>query len=123
VFENPVTGRAWADERQQRLVYFHPTLAALGLRKRDAYQTRHTYASLALSGGVPPAYIASQLGHKNTAMLFQHYGKYIAEAAGTADRDRLEQIMMGGKKPAPRLVVVKKSPRLVQAAGYFPPRD
>ncbi|MGN6123195.1 MAG: tyrosine-type recombinase/integrase, partial [Sphingomonas oligoaromativorans] len=58
IFENPSSGNPWPDVQDQRKLYFHPTLRRLGLRMRDAYQTRHTYATLALMAGVNPAYIA-----------------------------------------------------------------
>jgi len=49
----------------------------LGIRSRDAYHTRHTYATLALMAGSNPAYIARQLGHATTAMVFQKYSGWI----------------------------------------------
>lgn len=84
VFFNPNTGRPWTSDRSQREHFFHPTLKALKLPGRDAYQTRHTYATTALMGGVNPSYIARQLGHANTRMLFQIYGRWI----DGADRGR-----------------------------------
>ncbi|WP_407928254.1 site-specific integrase [Collimonas silvisoli] len=65
IFENPVTGRPWHDERSQRDHYWKPCLKKLGIRARRAYQARHTYATTALMAGVNPAYIARQLGHAN----------------------------------------------------------
>ncbi len=69
----------------------------LGIRWRKAYQTRHTYATVALMAGVPPAYIASQLGN-SVKMLLDRYARWIpggdqgnakallvAEMAGDAD--------------------------------------
>lgn len=77
IFLNPITNRPWPDEKQQREKFFLPALQALGIRRRGAYQTRHTFATIALMGGVNPAYIARQLGHTTTAMLFKHYAKWI----------------------------------------------
>jgi len=54
-----------------------PTLKAVGLRHRDCYQTRHTFATTALMAGVNPAYIARQLGHTNMGMLLKHYARWI----------------------------------------------
>jgi integrase len=56
-------------QAQQRC-FWNPTLRALGLRHRDAYQTRHTFASTLLMGDSNPAWIARQLGHASTAMVF-----------------------------------------------------
>ena len=48
--------------------------------KRGINQGRHTFASqLLTSGQVPPEWIAEQLGHSDTSMIYKHYGKLIAE--------------------------------------------
>lgn len=80
VFQNPVTGRPWHDERSQRDHYWKPTLKRLGIRPRRAYCTRHTFATVALMGGVNPAYVAAQMGHSSTKMFFETYSRWIAEA-------------------------------------------
>ncbi|WP_454760656.1 tyrosine-type recombinase/integrase [Caulobacter segnis] len=80
IFRNPKTGRAWKGEQSQRKRYFQPTLRRLGIRMRDAYQTRHTFATVLLMGGINPAYIAKQLGHATTAMVHKVYAKWIARA-------------------------------------------
>ncbi|MGE4321597.1 MAG: tyrosine-type recombinase/integrase [Sphingobium sp.] len=51
IFLNPVSGQPWPDVQDQRKLYFHPALEALGLRRRDAKQTRHTSTTVALMGG------------------------------------------------------------------------
>jgi integrase len=84
VFMNPVTGRPWHDERSQRDHYWSPVLKRLGIRHRRAYNTRHTYATSALMGGVNPAYISRQMGHRSAKMLFSTYAKWI----DAADRGR-----------------------------------
>lgn len=76
IFQNPITGRAWHDERSQRDTYWRPSLKRLGIRWRKAYNTRHTFATVALMAGVPPAYIASQLGH-SVQMLLNTYARWI----------------------------------------------
>lgn len=90
VFENPVTGKPWHDERSQRDHYWKPTLKRLGIRHRPAYNTRHTYATIALMAGVKPPYIAQQLGHTNTKMLFEKYARWINEADKGNERRVLE---------------------------------
>lgn len=54
-----------------------PTLRMLGLKERRLYQTRHTAATLWLASGEAPEWIARQMGHTNTQMLFQTYSRYI----------------------------------------------
>ena len=56
---------------------WHPLLRYLGLKPRRAYQTRHTAATLWLSAGENPEWIAKQLGHSTTEMLFRVYSRYI----------------------------------------------
>ena len=54
-----------------------PTLKILGLKHRRAYETRHTAATLWLAAGEDPTWIARQLGHANTMMLFKVYSRYV----------------------------------------------
>ncbi|AVH49672.1 Arm DNA-binding domain-containing protein [Acinetobacter sp. SWBY1] len=56
---------------------WHPLLRYLGLQSRRAYQTRHTAATLWLSAGENPEWIAKQLGHSTTEMLFRVYSRYV----------------------------------------------
>ena len=56
---------------------WYPTLRKAGLRKRTMYQTRHTFASLMLSHGEDPLWVARMLGHTGLDMIFRHYGKFI----------------------------------------------
>jgi integrase len=54
-----------------------PLLRNLGLQHRKAYQMRHTAATLWLSAGEAPEWIARQLGHSSTEMLFRVYSRYV----------------------------------------------
>ncbi|ENM5780284.1 site-specific integrase [Vibrio mimicus] len=54
-----------------------PTLAKMGIPYRRPYETRHTAASLWLSAGESPEWIARQMGHSNTKMLFEIYSRYV----------------------------------------------
>ncbi|MDE2421385.1 MAG: site-specific integrase [Gammaproteobacteria bacterium] len=58
---------------------WHPTLYLLGLTPRRAYQTRHTAATLWLAAGENPEWIARQLGHSTTEMLFRVYSRYVPD--------------------------------------------
>lgn len=57
-----------------------PTLKQLNLKHRSAYQTRHTAATLWLASGEAPEWIARQMGHANTTMLFKFYSRYVPNA-------------------------------------------
>jgi len=69
IFWNPATGEPWANIQSQRRIW-QRCLKRLGLRYREPYQTRHTFATLALMAGANPSYIARQLGHTNANMPF-----------------------------------------------------
>ena len=63
---NNVTKRVW-----------YPLLRHLGLRERRPYQTRHTAATLWLASGESPEWIARQMGHTTTEMLFRVYSRFV----------------------------------------------
>lgn len=54
-----------------------PLLRFCGLTYRRPYQMRHTCATLWLAAGENPQWIARQLGHTTTEMLFRTYGRYV----------------------------------------------
>lgn len=61
-----VTKRVW-----------YPLLRYLGIERRTPYQTRHTAATLWLAAGESPEWIARQMGHTSTEMLFRVYSRYV----------------------------------------------
>jgi integrase len=63
---NNVTKRIW-----------YPLLTRLALPPRRPYQTRHTAATLWLAAGENPEWIARQMGHSTTEMLFRIYSRYV----------------------------------------------
>ena len=56
---------------------WNPLLRHLGLKVRRPYQCRHTAATLWLASGESPEWIARQLGHSTTEMLFRVYSRYV----------------------------------------------
>jgi integrase len=56
---------------------WNPLLRHLGLKLRRPYQMRHTAATLWLASGEAPEWIARQLGHSSTEMLFRVYSRYV----------------------------------------------
>ncbi|MEH0739978.1 site-specific integrase [Vibrio cholerae] len=56
---------------------WYPAIEKAGLKRRNPYQTRHTYATLLLSAGESPEWIANQMGHTTTTMLFRVYSRYV----------------------------------------------
>ncbi len=65
------------DHRNVTKRIWYPTLQLLGLKRRRPYQTRHTTATLWLASGESPEWIAQQLGHSTTKMLFEVYSRFI----------------------------------------------
>jgi integrase len=76
-----VTGRVW-----------YPTLRNLGLHARRPYQTRHTAATLWLASGENPEWIARQMGHSSTEMLFRVYSRYVPNLT-RRDGSAFEQLL------------------------------
>lgn len=72
-----------------------PTLAALGLRHRPPYQTRHTAATLWLAAGEAPEWIAKQMGHTSTKMLFTVYSRYVPNL--TRKDGSMFELLIGGR--------------------------
>jgi len=66
LIHNNITKRVW-----------YPLLRYLDLKKRRPYQTRHTAATLWLAAGENPEWIARQMGHTTTEMLFRVYSRYV----------------------------------------------
>lgn len=62
---------------------WYPLLRHLGLEKRRPYQTRHTCATLWLAAGENPEWVARQLGHVDTTMLFKTYSRFIPNLTRT----------------------------------------
>ena len=63
---NNFTNRVWA-----------PLLRHLKISYRKPYMMRHTAATLWLAAGENPEWIAKQLGHTSTEMLFRVYSRYV----------------------------------------------
>lgn len=90
VFNNPglKTG-AWTDVQVQRKRWI-TCLSRLKMRYREPYQTRHTFASQALMAGANPSWVARQLGHANTGMLFKKYARWLSDQDAGRERGKLD---------------------------------
>ena len=71
-----------------------PLLRHLGLQLRRPYQTRHTAATLWMGAGENPEWIARQLGHANTEMLFRVYSRYVPNLT-RRDGSAMERLLTG----------------------------
>jgi integrase len=64
-------GRAWHGDLMNKAIL--RLRRKLGLPRVTAYYYRHTFATEALSRGVPDALVSGVLGHEDTKMLHRHY--------------------------------------------------
>jgi integrase len=85
------TGKPLSNRNVTQRVWY-PLLRHLGLKKRRPYQTRHTAATLWLAAGENPEWIARQMGHANTKMLFEVYSRYVPNLT-RKDGSAFEQLL------------------------------
>lgn len=69
-------GTALSNQNVTKRIWY-PLLQSLGMKKRRPYQTRHTAATLWLAAGESPEWIARQMGHTTTEMLFRVYSRFV----------------------------------------------
>jgi integrase len=50
-----------------------------GLRYRNPYQSRHTFACWSLAAGANPNFVAAQMGHSTPPMVYEVYGAWMKE--------------------------------------------
>lgn len=77
VWTNPRNGEPWSIDSQIRKTLWEPLCKRSGVRYRNPYQLRHTYASTLLTLGCNPFWLANQMGHEDVEMVFKIYGKWI----------------------------------------------
>lgn len=65
VFQNPGSLERWKGDKAMRESYWRSAVDRAGVRYRRPYQTRHTYASMILSAGESPMWVAQQSGHSD----------------------------------------------------------
>ena len=67
-------------------IVFRRCLQELNIRARTGpYPWRHTYASIGITGGAEPAYLARQLGH-SLETFYRTYAEWISR-----DRDKIQR--------------------------------
>jgi integrase len=80
IFNNPRTNEPWEGDQPIRRTIWDTAIKKSGVRYRNPYQTRHTYASMMLTAGEHPMWVANQMGHADWGMIRQVYGRFIPNA-------------------------------------------
>lgn len=83
VFVMPGTGKPIQNDQAPRRAW-HSACAKAGIRKRPAYQTRHTFATLHLLAGRPLLEVSALLGHDSPDTTYRHYARWIPTEITTA---------------------------------------
>lgn len=79
IFLNEKTGKPFTGDTQIRKEWKR-ALLRVGIRYRNPYQTRHTYASWMLSAGEPLAWISKQMGHASITTTTKHYARFLDDS-------------------------------------------
>ncbi len=77
IFHDPRKNQPWKNDQAIRKIFWYPALAKAGVSKRSAYETRHTFASIALSAGENFMWVCQQMGHDKPSTTLKSYGRYI----------------------------------------------
>ncbi|TCS37450.1 integrase [Paucimonas lemoignei] len=97
VFNNPRTDKRWRGDLVIREAWKRG-LKLAKVRYRRPYQTRHTFASMMLTAGESPMWVAQQMGHKDWTMIARVYGKWIKDAQPEAGNKAVAMFGNAGKK-------------------------
>lgn len=81
VFQNPRTGERWTGDAPIRKTLWTHILKKAGVRYRNPYQTRHTYASMLLMAGEDIRWVSNQLGHTDWTFTAKTYTRWIPKDA------------------------------------------
>jgi integrase len=104
-----VTKRVW-----------YPLLRHLGLTLRRPYQTRHTAATLWLGSGENPQWIARQMGHASTEMLFKVYARFVPNLT-RQDGSAFERLLLQSGTVAPAVPAAPPTPDAPSASAAAMP--
>ncbi|SFM55731.1 site-specific integrase [Nitrosomonas communis] len=77
VFHDPNYNEPWKGDKAIRIRIWVPLLKKAGVRYRNPYQTRHTFASMMLSAGENLAWLSAQMGHSNVLITAKIYARWI----------------------------------------------
>ena len=84
IFHNPRLNKPWKGDQAIRKTGWTPILRKAEVRYRYPYQTRHTFASLAITSGENIGWVSKQMGHKDAGFTYRTYARFIDEDAPEA---------------------------------------
>lgn len=79
VFFNPRTNKPWENSQQLRRTAWMHLLKRAGVRYRNPYQTRHTYASMMVSQGENIMWLSKQMGHADAEVTLKKYARWLSD--------------------------------------------
>lgn len=80
VFIDPKTGVAYKNAEGINKYIWKKAINQTKVKDRCPYTTRHTYASMMLSEGKNPMWVATQMGHSDWGMIRKTYGRWISNS-------------------------------------------
>ncbi|MGY0617725.1 tyrosine-type recombinase/integrase [Vibrio sp. FJH11] len=79
VFIDDLTGKYFTDSKDYAQRFFTKFLIAAGLEHRGPSQLRHSFASIAISAGIPVKLISQMMGHADSSVTERHYAHLLPE--------------------------------------------
>ena len=101
---------------------WYPLLRHLDLKQRRPYQMRHTAATLWLASGEAPEWIARQLGHTSTEMLFRVYSRYVPNLT-RQDGSAMERLLASQLSQGPLIEQIGTPARPDMPGIYVPAKQ
>jgi integrase len=98
---------AWGPHDQKKVMIdacIDAKIEAMGF-----HELRHTYASGLVNKGVPLAYVAAQLGHKDTTMIEKYYGHLSPSALAESIRKLAPVLKISKPKVKPLKIQASKA--------------
>ncbi len=89
VFHNPYRMKPWLHENQVRRIGWKPAFKKSGVRYRNPYQTRYTYAHIMIENNENIWWLANQMGHTGIEMINRHYGGWLEVAVDVYKPNKL----------------------------------
>lgn len=101
VFQRSTTKERWNGDQVIRDRIWTPALKRAGVRYRNPYQTRHTYASMMLMAGEHVMWVAKQMGHTDWSLTAKRYARWQVSEMPDAGKRAVEKWWNATNPPQP----------------------